>query len=470
MIKFGTSGFREIINENFNKENVSKIAYALTEIIKKDNIKNPKIVIGFDNRLQSKEMANLTAKIFSSKKIKVLLYKKSVPSPLVVYKTKTHTFGFMITASHNPYNYNGIKIFLNPGKECDDSFSKRIEDIANACNYEEIRKLEESYDEKYIAKTTDTKEYLNAIIKFIDKKNIKSRNLKILFNAMHGSSATCIKQISEKVGLTNYGIIHASADPYFNGQIPAPYKYNLTDQAKLVKKSYDLGIAFDSDGDRISVIDKSGEIYDCNFIFPVIYSDLIRKGKGGDIVKNSALSNLSKIIALKNNNACFEAKVGFKNIGQIFETTTAYIGAESNGIALKEHILSKDGLLVAFLLIDLLSIQTSTFKQILKGLQKEYNFKSNVVEHAYPITNEQKKIITKLLFEDKKLPKSKFKIVSISYKDGLKINYEDNYWGVFRFSGNENVIRLFTEMANLTECKRIISIYEKFIGLKTRQK
>mgnify|MGYP001102268914 CR=1 FL=1 len=111
MIKFGTSGFRGIIGKGFTKENISKIAFALSEIISKDKVKNPKIAVGYDNRLMGKETSTLVANIFSSQGIEVLLYTKSVPSPLITFMTKKFTYGFMITASHNPANYNGVKIF-----------------------------------------------------------------------------------------------------------------------------------------------------------------------------------------------------------------------------------------------------------------------------------------------------------------------------------------------------------------------
>lgn len=474
MIKFGTSGFRGIINKNFNEENITRIIFALTEIIKKDKIKNPKIVIGFDNRKMSKETANLVADVLSSKNIEVILYTKSVISPLISYMAKSKKFdkinyGIIITASHNPAEYNGIKIFLDSGREADDDFYKPIEEIANSVDYNKINNLKDKKDKTLIRKTTNINLYCKNIIKFVNKANIKSRNLKVLFNAMHGSSIDFIYKISNELEMTNFGILNANPDSNFGGKIPAPYKYNLIEQSKLVKSKYDLGIALDGDGDRISIIDSNGKFYDGNFILPVLYNFLLKKGLKGSVVKNTALSNLIKFIAEDYKYECYNSKVGFKNIGKILENTDAFLGGETNGIAFKNHINSKDGIIIAFLLIDLLSSTKKSFGQILNELRKKYNFTSEVVEYAYPVTEEQKIQITKLIFEDKKVPETKIKVKNISYLDGLKITYENNYWGVFRFSGNENVIRLFAEMPTLKKVNNLISIYEKFIGVKVRQ-
>jgi phosphomannomutase len=497
MIRFGTSGFRGIINENFTIENISKIAYALAEITKKDKTKNPKIAVGFDNRSMGKEVANVVAEVLASNDIDVILFTKSIPSPLLTFMTKTYNFGFMITASHNPYNYNGVKIFLNPGKEADDEFAKRIEDIANNIDYETIKntlnsnsalKTDLSTKVTLLAKTTmsiksalptqagsirktsNISTYCKNIINLIDANTIKKRNLKVLFNAMHGSSVDCLVKIANDLGLKNYKIMNANPDIYFGGKIPAPYKHNLIDQAKLVKKQrFDIGLALDGDGDRITAIDRDGTIYDCNYLLPIIYNYFLKKGYKGDVIKNTAMSNLTKLLANKNGFCCHDTKVGFKNIGKLLLSTSAFLGGESNGIALKEHILTKDGILIAFLLLDIISSENKTIKQLLTILQKECNFKSDVVEYAYPITNVQKQNLTKLIMEDKKLPVYKRKIKNVSYLDGLKITYEGDYWGVMRFSGNENIIRLFAEMPTLKECNKLISAYEKFLNLKTRQ-
>ena len=342
MIKFGTSGFRGIINENFNEENITRIIFALTEIIKKDKIKNPKIIIGFDNRKMGKETACLVADILSGKNIEVILYTKSVISPLISYMTKTKDFGkinygIMITASHNPSEYNGIKIFLDSGREADDDFYKPLEEIANSVDYNKIRNLKEKKDNTLIKTTTDINSYCKNIIKFVDKDNIKKRNLKVLFNAMNGSSVDFIHKISNELEMKNCGILNANPDYNFGGKIPAPYKHNLTKQSKLVKGKYDLGIALDGDGDRISIIDSNGKFYDGNFILPILYDFLLKKGFKGSVVKNTALSNLIKFIAEDYNYKCYDAKVGFKNIGKILEDTDAFLGGETNVIAFENH-------------------------------------------------------------------------------------------------------------------------------------
>ena len=145
------------------------------------------------------------------------------------------------------------------------------------------------------------------------------------------------------------------------------------------------------------------------------------------------------------------------------------MGGETNGISLKEHIYGKDGIFAGFVVLDLISYYQKTFKEILTETTQKFHFPSCVIEFAYPITLEKKAEINEQVFIKKELPKLDKKIVSTNYNDGLKINFENNYWAAIRFSGNELVVRIFTEMENLENSNKMVAKLEKFIGVKERQ-
>lgn len=472
MIKFGTSGFRGILGDTYTKENLQRIAHALCQIAKQEKIKNPDIVVGYDNRFMSKEFARWASEVLATT-MKVKFYEIPAPTPLVSFEAKNTTFGLMLTASHNPYTYNGAKVFVSGGRDCDDDFAKKIEKIANKVKPSDIKTVsfEESVKNKKIELVKDIKSYCDSILSFVDVKKIQKSNLKILSNSMHGNSTACVNYLLSKLKV-NYEIMNDEIDPYFEQGLPAPYKQNLTKQIKRVtSEKFDLGLAFDGDSDRFSLISSSGKYYDCNFVGAVLYYYLIKvKGYNCSVTKNYALTSLLFKLAESFGKSCYETKVGFKNIALNMLETDSLIGIENNGISFKPHSMIKDGPLVAVFLIDALCSTQKSFDEILADVQKAMNYKSELVDFNYPLSDKQKEKIYNLVYNQKKAPKfSGRKIKYIDYTDGCKMIFTDDYWTMLRFSGTENVIRLYAEMKNLKDCNSVIAQLEKFLGIKTRQ-
>ncbi len=319
--------------------------------------------------------------------------------------------------------------------------------------------------------TNDITNYCNYMVKNIGSKNIKNSNIKVMFNAMHGATSECAKYCFKKLGLKNYTIINDNPDPYFGGGLPAPYKHNLTHQVALLKKGkYDFGFALDGDGDRVSFIDKTGEIYDCNYIAVVLYYYLVKfKGYKGGFVHNIAFTSLLDKVVTDMGYKCYQSLVGFKNVAQKIIETDAFVGAETNGMAFANHILHKDGLYTAFLLIDCLAALGKPLSEIIKSLKSDYNYPSEAIEYAYETTQQYRDQLHRMIFDRKVLPKLSRPIESVDYSDGLKINFANGYWTMVRFSGTECVMRIFAEMENLTESEAMVKEMEQYIGLFVRQ-
>ena len=469
-ITFGTSGFRGILGDTFTKQNLQKIAYALCKILKQDQKTDKPINVGFDNRFMGNIFAKYVCEVFAYYGFKLKLFSNPVPSPLIAFETKNAHLGVQITASHNHYYYNGIKLFLEQGRDSDDNFNKRVIKIAEEIDPLKIKTLDfdEAQKQGLIVLTDDIEPYCNSLASFVNLKNIKKKKIKVLFNAFHGSSVESIKLVCEKIGLKNYEIMKANIDPYFDFKIAAPYVHNISDQiSKLKKEKFDIGFAFDADGDRVTILDKSGEVYDCNMVSAVLYYHFLKnKNIKANFVKNYALTQLINKISEKYGLKTFNAKVGFKNIAQILiNEKNMFMGAESNGIAIKEHIAYKDGLLPAVILLDIIATENKSIKQLIENLKIEMNYPCEVLEFAYPITKEKKTEIYNKVFKERIFPETPDKILDVSYADGFKMIFDKGYWGVIRFSGTENVVRIFAEMKNFNECKKYIKIYEEFIGV-----
>ena len=469
MIKFGTSGFRGILGDNFTKENVQKVAYAVSQSLLKNGKTNANICIGFDNRFMSKKYAEWICEVLAIKH-NIKFFENSVPTPLIAWNAKNYDLGIMLTASHNPYYYNGIKIFKNGGQECDDEFAAQIENVANNVSYSEIEKIDfdNAVKSEKVVLTCEIDNYCDSVLNNVDFEFLKSHKQKVLVNVMHGSGLECIRKILDKLEY-NYEIMNENLDPYFENKLPAPYVQNLTEQAKKMREGFDLGFAYDGDADRFTFVSSSGRIYDCNYVSAVVYYYLtVVKGQKGDVVKNKALTNLLKLIAEENGNNVFEVRNGFKHVGAKLKITNSIFGTETNGIAFKNHVMSKDGPMASMLVLDAVAHIGKPFDDIVNEIYQRYNYKSVIKEFAYPVSDALKNdIITK--FSNKNYPKYKFEIDYVDDEEGYKIYYKNGYWGMVRFSGNEPVVRIFSEMQTDDECNEMIACYEDFLGVKERQ-
>ena len=468
MIKFGTSGFRGIIGDNWTKENVQKIGFAFRKVCEEKK-KPVQIIVGFDNRFMGREAAQWFCEAACSDKNKTTFMNVAVPTPLVAFKATQADFGIIITASHNPYFYNGIKIFLRGGKEGDDEFFGALE--KNLDTKFALTKFDKLIEKGIVVFSEETEDYIDKIASFLDAKTIKSSNRKVLFNQMHGSGAAITRRLFEKLGLPYY-VINETPDPYFGGSLPAPYPHNLIDMAaKVVKDKYHFGIALDGDADRISIIDGDGKFYDCNYIAAALYYYLvqIKKQKGG-AVKNflttSLINKLCKLYGFETH----ETLVGFKNMGGIFEKSNALIAAESGGMGIKSISLQKDGIATAAFLVDLVASMKKSIGEIVKEIAASVSFPSTFVEYAYPFDGaDRDALLKKLLAKDK--PKFLQEVTKIDeYFDGFKITFKGDYWTAARLSGNENVLRMYTEMPTEPACNEILETMEKFYNMTVRQK
>ncbi len=471
-VKFGTSGCRGEIDQTFNCNVVKRIAYAIVKLFKPDKTIRT-IAVGYDNRFNSRNYAMLVCEVLTAYGFKVYFYNESVPSPLISYASKIYDLGVMITASHNPFSHNGIKVFTRGGVEANRQQANYMESVANKIKSSKIKTIDfdKAINSNKIELTTDIKPYCKSVLELLDTKTITQTQPNLLINAMHGSSVNCLRYICEKLKLKKYDIINTDYDCFFGGIQPAPYVGNLAAQGKkIVSKKYTLGFAVDGDGDRLTIVDKDGKFYDCNYVCAIIIYFFARfKNITGRIVKNNAMSSLIPKIAKDNNCTTQDAQTGFAQITSIMlQNPDSFMGAESNSICLKNHIYSKDGILGGMLVSDALCTMKKSFGELVEYLQQIEHYPCVPIEYAYPVTEDDRTRITKQVFEDKLLPD--LPIVKVEYECGCKMYFKNDYWACIRFSGSENVLRLFSEQSTLKKSNNVIKILEDFINIHIRQK
>ena len=470
MIKFGTGGWRAVIGDGFTKENIQILSRAMLDKMRDEGVTDEGIVIGYDKRFLSKEAMRWAACVFAKEGVKVRLVNKAAPTPLIMYYVMKHDmhYGMMVTASHNPAIYNGIKVFTYGGRDADETQTAQIEEYIN--NITDIPVPEMDYDEGVksgiIEEIYPLNDYIDAILEAVDVEKIKHAGLRVALDPMYGVSKTSLETIL-MTARCEIETIHERHDTLFGGKLPAPNEERLRDlKNRVMAYNFDLGIATDGDADRIGVIDDKGNFLHPNDILVVLYYYLVKyKGWKGDCVRNICTTHLLDSIAKSFGQECHEVPVGFKYISAKMNQTDAIIGGESSGgMAVKGHIKGKDGIYAAALLVEMLAVTGMKLSEIMEHIRKEYGGMA-LCERDYRFSREKKEQIRKYILEDKNLPQIDYEIDKISYLDGLKIYLKDGGWISVRFSGTEPLLRIFCEMKEERDAVRFCEIFEKFLEL-----
>lgn len=468
-IKFGTGGWRAIIGEEFTRENVMLVAMGILKLIKKEKKTDKPVIIGFDRRFLSENAAKWVAEVLAEGGIKVWFLNRSAPTPFVMHtvlKEKLY-FGIEITASHNPSNYNGIKLIIEEGRDADVDTTNTLEEYID--NIKEIKYMD--FD-KAINKGLITymkNPFNNFIDDILDKLNVKAlrdRGLRVLFDPMHGSGAYPLLVILYSARLT-VDTQNTGKDAFFGGLMPAPTKQTLgTLRENVVNKNYDLGIALDGDGDRLGIIDPNGNYIDANQILCMLYYYLIKyKGWKGGVVRNLATTHMLDKIAEDFGEKCYEVPIGFKYVSSKIDEVDAVLGGESSGgLTVRGHIYGKDSVYASALFLEMLSVINKTPAEIMKKLEKLYG-KFIMVENNLSFSIEYKETINKILFEEKKIPNFSQKVTKVNYDDGCKVYFDNGDFVICRFSGTEPLLRIFAESNNSKKANEYINVFKEFLNL-----
>ena len=470
MVKFGTGGWRAVIGDEFTKANIQLLSQGLVNKMKSEGVAEQGIVMGYDRRFLSKEAMQWAAVVFAAAHINVYLINKSSPTPLVMFHVMKHEFpyGMMITASHNPAIYNGIKVFTAGGRDADEGQTKDIEDYIGDLKPEDVQETEyeTGKQEGYIREIYPLNEYLDNIIDSVDMQAIRNAGLKVALDPMYGVSETSLKMIL-MTARCEVATIHDRHDTLFGGKLPAPSAATLHSlQNYVVEKKFDIGIATDGDADRIGVIDDQGNFLHPNDILVLLYYYLVKfKGWSGPVVRNIATTHMLDKVAEQFGESCYEVPVGFKHISAKMQESGAIIGGESSGgLTVRGHINGKDGIYAAALLIEMIAVTGKKLSRIMEDIYRECGA-IHMEERDYQFTLEKKKNMHKLLMEDKLLPDLPEEIDHISYLDGSKVYFKNGGWVIARFSGTEPLLRIFCEMPQASQAAEICGIYEKFLEL-----
>ncbi len=480
MVTFGTGGWRAIIGEEFTKENIQKLALAVSLKMKAENVQGEGITIGYDRRFLSKEAVIWACQIFGDQGIKVFFINRSSPTPLIMFYVMKHrlNYGMMVTASHNPAIYNGIKVFTYGGRDADESQTGDIEKHLLTAeriyqpNHEESGQMPppsylELVKKGIVKEINPLNEYLDNIISVIDMDAIRSRDFRVAIDPMYGVSLTALSTILS-VARCTIETINDQHDTLFGGKMPAPTEQTLRSLQNYVLDRYcDIGIATDGDADRLGVIDNQGRYLHANNILVMLYYYLLKyKGWRGPAVRSLSTTHVLDRVAESFGQTCYEVPVGFKFVSAKMQETGAIIGGESSGgLTVKGHIHGKDGIYAASLLIEMMAVSGKKLSEIAADIRREYGA-THMTERDYRFTAGEKERISRILMIDRKLPQMPFEIHKISYVDGCKVYFKNGGWVIARFSGTEPLLRIFCEMGAEADSVSVCSLFEEYLGLQ----
>lgn len=468
MIKFGTGGWRAIVGDTFIKDNIVLVGQSLADKMKAEGCDQKGLVIGYDKRFLSDKSARWLAQVFAANKIPVHFINKVAPTPMIMYAVKTlkTDYGIAVTASHNPADYNGLKVFTLGGKDADVAVTEDIEARIPEAKVQMLDTFEEGVALGRIHLINPLNNYIDTIIDMLQVDKIRDRDLRILLDPMYGVSKTALQTLLMSARC-DVDTIHDSHDTSFGGRMPSPTEETLSRlRHMVVEKHYDLGIGTDGDADRLGIVDENGKYIHPNKILVLLYHYLLAyKGWKGDVVRNLATTHQLDAIAKDYDQVCHEVPVGFKHISSKMEETDAIIGGESSGgLTIKGHVKGKDGIFAAGLLVEMLSVTGKSLGSILDSLDHKYGT-FEMEEANLSFDPSIKEGLINRLYVEKAVPSFEEAVDRVGYMDGVKVYFRSGGWIIARFSGTEPLLRIFAESAKSEQALVNIRTFKDFLGL-----
>lgn len=467
MIKFGTDGWRAVISEEFTFANVRVVAQAIADyVLETTTDRRPVIAIGYDTRFLSDLYAQECALVLAANGIQVLLADSVTPTPALSFAVRNRKAagGIMVTASHNPYRYNGIKYKAAYGGS---ALPAIISDIESKLGVREPvnMPLEKALAEGRVQYFNCQEEYFRQIRSLVDLQKIARAGLKVVIDPMHGAGAGYIKKLLAAEGL-EVCEIRGDKNPLFGGVNPEPIRNNLKALVDAVgREKAAAGFATDGDADRVGAVGANGDFINSHVIYALLLRYLVgvRKWSGG-VVKTFSTSRMIDKLAHQYNLPAFETPIGFKYICELFLKEDILLGGEeSGGIGFKNHIPERDGILSSLLLMEIMAEYGKSLDEIIDEMMREigYHCYDRVDLHLSP---EAKEKALGILGSCRPEKFGGIGVAEILTLDGVKFMLEDGSWILFRASGTEPVIRIYAESADMDRVQYLLNEGRQMLG------
>ena len=468
-IQFGTGGWRALIGEGFTIHNVRRLCQAIANQITRTGRERLGVVVGGDRRFLSRESVEAAAEVFAGNGIGVHLLTEDVPTPLVTFAAPHlgTAYGLVFTASHNPPQWNGLKLFRSDGSLPLEDETDALTAEANELSQADVVSigLDLATSVGLVREADLTNDYIDAIEQIIDLRTIRRARLRVVVDAMYGTSQLTLGTILSDARC-RAEFIHDRHNPLFGGRSPAPDPERLSTLIDIVRHSgrrVDLGMATDGDADRIAIIDEQGRYISTNDLLLVLYWYLHEvRGERGGVVRNLATTHLLDRLADAFGEPHLEVPVGFKHITAGMDAIGAVMGGESSGgLTIRGHIKGKDGVFACALVVEMLARTGKTLSELLETV---YAITGRLyqVEHGIPATPDLRVELPRRMATASPTRVAGYPVTRIDTLDGIKLHLEGGAWALLRFSGTEPVLRMCVEAETPAKAAELIDWLEAF--------
>ena len=463
-IKFGTSGWRAVMAEEFTFANVHRAVHGIARYVSSQKPNGAKVIVGRDPRFLGESFCATAADILSSYGITPLVIAEPTPTPTISFAViQSKADGAInFTASHNPPQYNGIKFSTPDGAPALPEVTKAIEsEIAALVNDANPQTAE---TRKAQSQAIDPRRmYLSRLREIVDLDVIKKAGVKIAFDPMWGAARGYSDAFLREAGVT-VATVHDTRDVLFGGHAPEPDDHLLEDlRHKMREIGAAIGIATDGDADRFGIVDEDGTFLQPNYIIALLFDYLVEtRGWRNGVGKSVATTNLINALAEKHKIELHETPVGFKYIGELIKQDKILIGGEeSAGLSIRKHVPEKDGVLAGLLCCEMVARRGVSLGKQLGGLFAKVGSFYPLREN-FRLTAEVKQKFTEKLRSDP----SEFhgiKVAQVVRTDGLKLVLADGSWVCYRLSGTEPVVRVYSEARSREDLAKLSAAAKAWI-------
>jgi alpha-D-glucose phosphate-specific phosphoglucomutase len=463
-IRFGTDGWRGVIAEDYTFANARIVAQAIARYVVRCEDARKGVIIGYDHRFASDGIASAVADVISATGTSIFLTDKPCPTPAVslLVRQRGAAGGLMITASHNPYQWNGIKYKASYGSSALPSIVTQIESDLDVLQRESVPPLPPR--KNLIHPLEPRAPYLDALEKLVDWQRLRDAKLRFVFDPMHGSATGLLPELFRRNGIV-CDEIRGARDPRFGGVHPEPIEPHIAAlrQAVLAGK-FDAGLCADGDGDRIGAIDRDGAFINPHQILALLVWHLAgTRNLPGDIAKTFSVTKLIDKLATKFGRKLHETPIGFKYICELMLEQKILIGGEeSGGIGTSLYIPERDATVSALLLAELMAWHGKSLGELLAALTAEFGeYHYSRVDLDLKPGQKEKAMAH---FSDVKLTRIlDLAVVRREDMDGIKVYLGDTGWVMVRASGTENLLRVYCETSNSETTQRVLEAVTQIV-------
>jgi alpha-D-glucose phosphate-specific phosphoglucomutase len=454
-ITFGTSGWRAVVAEEFTFDRVAVVSRAIIDHLIGEGIPSPRLLIAHDTRFLGHEFAETAAQVCTAAGAHVIVATSPLPTPVVAFEIRHRQLdgAINLTASHNPYRWNGIKFSPAWGGP---ALPETTRDIARRANTlltngqieylipDEARKAGLWSDEEVGGA------YRQALEQLIDVDCIRRSEITVTVDLLWGTASGFLDRLLEAWGVIG-AVFHREHDPYFGGSRPEPVPDSMTEMIELLRTGDStLGVGCDCDADRFGICDRDGTYFVPNFILPLLLDYLVTyRGLAGKAGRSVATSHLIDAVAQYYNLEVIETPVGFKYLGEMIARGELLLGGEeSGGLSIQGHVPEKDGILACLFVVEMVARTGKTLKELLADLFVRVGALYPVRQDVHLTPTQQAHLQKTLVSPPDRL--AGLKVDRLVTLDGLKLYLEDGSWLLVRASGTEPVVRLYAEASEET--------------------